>query len=316
MESARDKRTGKKVDAEELWLLDIVDTSGYVCWGCGIEMYPSAWQKGSKKRPSFNKMPGKEHINCDADAESTVVKQGQKKSVRHLLDSALGLMPAGLKLIEKRPVVDPDATGGENNSSSTYSASSTSSEGNAPTRQSRRPVSAIRQICRAFIHFPYDRGMSLNIPGIDADTYMTVFKKLKDPIQSYPDRRVFYSQLLWQKFEQDENRIIIPLSGEWAKDESGKLKPSRSYKLHVEWANWSQAKRTALRNELDAAQEEAKDAGKKKLKDRAQVFFIGEQSTDDHEIFYVTDYRLICAIIGHVSYPAIENKINELNRKS
>jgi len=299
MESARDKRTGEKVEAEDLWLLDDIDTSGYVCWGCGIEMYPSAWQKGSKKRPSFNKMPGKEHINCDADAESTVVKQGQKKSVRHLLDTAPGLMPAGLKLIEKRPVVDPDATGGENKSSSTRSASSTSGEGHAPARQSRRPVNAIRQICRAFIHFPYDRSMSLNIPGINADSYMTVFKKLKDPIQSYPDRRVFYSQLLWQKFEQDENRIIIPLSGEWTKDESGKPKPSRSYKLHVEWGNWSKAKRTMLLNELETVQEEAKEAVKKKAKERAQIFFIGEQHADNPEIFYVTDYRVICAIMGH-----------------
>ncbi len=305
MESARDKHTGEKVDAEELWLLDIVDTSGYVCWGCGIEMYPSAWKKGSKKRPSFSKMPGKEHINCDADAESTVVKQGQKKSVRHFLDSAPGLMPAGLKLIEKRPFVDPDATSGENSSSTIRSASSTSSSGNAPTRQSRRPVNAIRQICRAFIHFPYDRGMSLHIPDIDADTYMSVFKKLKDPIQSYPEQRIFYSQLLWRKFDQDENRIVIPLSGEWVKDEFGRLKPSRSYKLHVEWSGWSQSKRTALRNELEAALEEAKDAGKKKLKDRAHIFFIGEQSTEDHEVFYVADYRLICAIVGHITYPRI-----------
>ncbi|WP_446494571.1 hypothetical protein ACL60U_08175 [Escherichia coli] len=85
MESARNKYTSEIIEAEDLWLLDVVDTNGYVCWGCGIEMYPSAWQKGSKKRPSFNKMPGKEHINCDADAESTVVKQGQKKSVRNML---------------------------------------------------------------------------------------------------------------------------------------------------------------------------------------------------------------------------------------
>ncbi|AGP46865.1 hypothetical protein SOD10_39350 [Serratia plymuthica] len=303
MESARDKRTREIVEAEDLWLLDSVDTEGYVCWGCGIEMYPSAWQKGSKKRPSFNKMPGKEHINCDADAESTVVKQGQKKSVRHLLDSAPGLMPAGLKLIERRPAVDHDATGSENKPSSTRSASSTSSEGHAPVRQSRRPVNAIRQICRAFIRFPYDRGMSLNIPGIHAETYMTVFKKLKDPIQSYPERRVFYSQLLWQKFEQDESRIIIPLSGEWTKDESGKPKPSRSYKLHVEWGNWSKAKRTMLLNELDTVQEEAKEAVNKKAKERAQVFFIGEQSADNPESFYVTDYRLICAIMGHITYP-------------
>ena len=111
-------------------------------------------------------------------------------------------------MIEKRSVVDPDATGGENNSSSTRSASSTISEDHAPARQSRRPVNAILQMCRAFIRFPYDRGMSLKISEIDADTYMTVLKKLKDPIQSYPDRRVFYSQLLWQNFEQDDNRLI------------------------------------------------------------------------------------------------------------
>lgn len=300
MESARDKRTGEKVEAEDLWLLDSVDTEGYVCWGCGITMHPAAWEKDKKVRAYFKKKRHiQHHHECDADAESTVIRQGQKASVRNILDSAPGLMPSGLKLIEKRPVVESGIAGDESKSSSTHSASSTSSEGNAPARQSRRPVNAIRQICRAFIRFPYDRGMSLNIPGIDADTYMTVFKKLKDPIQSYPDRRVFYSQLLWQNFEHDDNRLIIPLSGEWAKDGFGKLKPSRSYKLHVEWANWSQAKRTALQNELEAAQEEAKDAGKKKLKDRAQVFFIGEQSADDHEIFYVTDYRLICAIMGH-----------------
>ena len=243
-----------------------------------IEMYPSAWQKGSKKRPSFNKMPGKEHINCDADAESTVVKQGQKKSVRHVLDSAPGLMPAGLKLIERRPVVDLGTTGSENNPSSTRSASQASIEGTAPLRQSRRPVNAIRQICRAFIRFPHDRGMSLNIPSIDTDTYMTVFKKLKDPVQSYPELRVFYSQLLWQKFEQDDSRIIIPLSGEWTKDKSGKPKPSRSYKLYVEWGNWSKAKRTMLLNELETVQEEAKEAVNNKAKERAQVFFIDRKS--------------------------------------
>ncbi|MNG82618.1 hypothetical protein D3C73_306120 [compost metagenome] len=304
MESARDKRTREIVEAEDLWLLDSVDTEGYVCWGCGIEMYPSAWQKGHKKRPSFNRMPGKEHKpDCDADAESTVVKQGQKKSVRHVLDSAPGLMPSGLKLIEKRPIVESGIAGGESKPSSTRSASPKSGEGNFPERQSRRSVNAIRQICRAFIRFPYDRGMSLNMPGIDANTYMTVFRKLKEPIQTYLDSRIFYSQLLWQKFEQDESRIIIPLSGEWTKDESGKPKPSRSYKLHVEWEDWSKAKRTMLLNELETVQEEAKEAANKRAKERAQVFFIGEQSADNQEIFYVTDYRLICAIMGHITYP-------------
>lgn len=304
MESACDKRTLKIVEAEELWLLDSVDTRGYVCWGCGIGVYPSAWQKGSKKRSSFNQMPNTNHIlGCDADAESTIIQQGKKKSVRHILDSAPRLMPSGLRLIEQRQVVNADIEGGENKPSSMRSASSTSSKRSKPERQSRRPVNSIRKICRAFICFPYDRGMSLNMPDINATTYMTVFKKLKDPIQFYPNRHVFYSQLLWHKFEQNDDQIIIPLSGEWTKEEFGKRKPLRSYKLHVEWGNWSKAKRTMLYNELKIVQEEAKQAAKKKDKERAYVFFIGEQHTDNPEVFYVRDYRLLCAIMGHITYP-------------
>lgn len=105
-------------------------------------MYLSAWQKGSKKRPSFNRMPGKEHnIDCDADAENTIVKQGQKKSVRNSLDSAPSLMPSGLKLIEQRPVVDPSVTGGESNSSAIIrSASLTSGESNASVMALQRKL--------------------------------------------------------------------------------------------------------------------------------------------------------------------------------
>lgn len=132
---------------------------------------------------------------------------------------------------------------------------------------------------------------------------MNVFKKRKAPIQSYPDQRIFYTELLWQDFEQDDDNLIIPLSGEWIKDEFGKSKSSRTYKLHVKWANWSQAKRTALRNDLDTAQREAKEAVNNTAKKRAQVFFIGEQSADNHENFYITDYRLICVIAEHIAYP-------------
>ncbi|WP_249534566.1 hypothetical protein, partial [Escherichia coli] len=62
-------------------------------------------------------------------------------------------------------------------------------------------------------------------------------------------------------------------------------------------------KKTMLLNELETVQEEAKEAVNKKAKERAQVFFIGEQSTENPEIFYVSDYRLICAIMGYIIYP-------------
>ncbi|EEJ7452294.1 hypothetical protein ZP84_004438, partial [Salmonella enterica subsp. enterica] len=53
----------------------------------------------------------------------------------------------------------------------------------------------------------------------------------------------------------------------------------------------------------EAARTEAIEAKGKGLKDKAWVFFIGEQSADNPEIFYVSDYRLICAIVGHITYP-------------
>ncbi|UNK27101.1 hypothetical protein MNO11_20135 [Serratia plymuthica] len=302
MESARDKRTREIVEAEDLWLLDNVDTEGYVCWGCGITMHPAAWEKDKKVRAYFKKKRHiQHHHECDADAESTVIRQGQKESVRNILDSAPGLMPSGLKLIEQRPVVEPGIAGDESKSSSTRSASSASGEGNSPERQSRRQVNAIRNICRAFIRFPYDRGMSLNVPGIKGQTYSEVFKKLQSKIQAYPEPRIFYAELLWNKFVEDDEKLIIPLSGEWAEDESGKRKPSRSYHIHIKWAGWSKTKRTVVRKELEAARTEAQEAKAKRLKDKAWVFFIGEQSADSPEIFYVSDYRLICAIVGHIT---------------
>lgn len=298
MESARDKHTGEIVEAENLWMLDDVDTDGYECWGCGITMQPAAWEKDKKVRAYFKKKRHTKHLpDCDADAENAVVRQGQKKSVRHILDSAPGLSPSGLKLIDKRPTIDLDLTGGASKPSSTRLASSSSSEGNAPTRESRRQVNSIRQICRAFIRFPHDRDMSLSVPGVAGHNYMTIFKKIKPPIQPYPDAKIFYAQLLWQRLSYDDEMLIIPLSGEW---EGGK--PSRIYQIHIEWAHWSKAKRTVLRKELEAAQAEAKEAKDKGQQDKAWVFFMGEQVVDNQEIFYVTDYRLICSIMGYITY--------------
>ena len=304
MESARDKRTHEIVEAEDLWLLDSVDTEGYVCWGCGITMHPAAWEKDKKVRAYFKKKRHiQHHPECDADAESTVIRQGQKASVRNILDSAPGLMPSGLKLVEKRPVVEPSFSGDESKSSSTRSASSQSGEGNSLERQSRRQVNAIRNICRAFIRFPHDRGMSLNVPGISGQIYMTAFKKLRNEVQPYPEPKIFYAPLLWNKFTENDENLIIPLSGEWGKDEEGKPKPTRSYQIYIEWASWSKAKRTVVRKELEAARTEAIEAKGKGLKDKAWIFFIGEQNAENPEIFYVSDYRLICAIVGHITYP-------------
>lgn len=301
MESARDKRTREIVEAEDLWLLDSVDTDGYVCWGCGVIMYPAAWEKDKKVRAYFKKKRHiQHHRECDADAESAVIRLGQKASVRKILDCAPGLMPSGLKLIEQRPVVEPGIAGDESKSSSTRSVSSASGEGNLPERQSRRAVNSIRNICRAFIRFPYDRGMSLNVPGIKGLTYSAVFKWLEKDIQLHTESQLFYAELLWNKFIENDEETIISLSGKWTEDESGKRRSSRPYQIHIKWASWSKAKRTVVRKELAAARTEAIEAKGKGRKEKAWVFFIGEQNAENPEIFNVSDYRLICTIVGHI----------------
>lgn len=51
--------------------------------------------------------------------------------------------------------------------------------------------------------------------------------------------------VLWSP-ETPESRLIISLSGELAKDEFGRFKASRPYKLYIEWGDWSQPKRTLV----------------------------------------------------------------------
>lgn len=307
MESARDKTTNEIVEAEDLWLLDKVDTGGYVCWGCGIDMYPSSWKKENKKRPSFNKKPRQEHLaGCDADAEREIVENGRKGSVQKALESAPALSPSGLKLVDARSSIGS----GEKYSSSATQTGSLVKErkgADAPDSQqkkTRRPAQTIRPICRAFIRFPHDRHMSLSIPRIDGDKYLNVFKKLSAPIQAYPFKKLFYSQLLWQLDRYNEEELVVALSGEWGKDN----RPSKSYQIHVKWKRWSKNRKTLLLNEIEVAREEAKLARKEGRRDRAWLFFLGTQRIHDNDVFYVEDGRMICALVGDIIYPKFKPK--------
>ncbi len=303
MESAREKLTGEIVEAEMLWLLDDVDKYGYVCWGCGIDMYPSSWMKNSKKRPSFNKYPGKNHgPSCDADAEQKIINKGtgMKQSVRNYLNRYPGLSPSRLVLVEyRRQVSYPVDTDTQNPSAAQHSITRACDTDNRPPGTSRGTANTIRPICHAFINFPCDRNRPLHIPAISGDNYMRVFKKLSTNIQVHTNLKIFYSSLQWKKINSNNQWLIIPLTaGLWIDN-----KPSKNYQVHVDWASWSQAKRTMLLNELEIAQIEAKEAYPADKNNKAWVFFIGEQEVSNPQIFYVRDQRLICSIIGNIIYP-------------
>lgn len=83
MESARDKYTSEIIEAEDLWLLDVVDTNGYVCWGCGIEMYPSAWQKEVRKDRRLIKCLEKSILTVMQMLKAQWLSRDRKKRPQH-----------------------------------------------------------------------------------------------------------------------------------------------------------------------------------------------------------------------------------------
>ena len=58
MDSAQDKITGEIVEAEQLWLIPVVDKDRYVCRGCGIKLTPAAYRPENVVRPYFTARDG------------------------------------------------------------------------------------------------------------------------------------------------------------------------------------------------------------------------------------------------------------------
>ncbi|MDU8459100.1 MULTISPECIES: hypothetical protein [Pseudomonas syringae group] len=289
------------VDAEDLWLLTEVDKYGYICRGCELTVYPASYLKTNLQRPHFRSPHGKKHMQgCDIEGDEKAVASGKKGSVRNKLETSSALSPARLVLRDERPIVDPIASP---LSSGATRSGGTGSSGNGEARpQGRRSAQSIRRICRAFINFPYDRDLSLEIPGVEATTYQHVFKKLRGKgIEHLPSQKIFYGELSWARAEDDEDNLLITLSaGEWGTDAKRYVQP---YKVQISWADWSNAKRTMVTNELEVVRQEGIDAKKDGSKDRPYIFFLGHQDEGDPSIFHVDDHRLICGLLATMTYP-------------
>lgn len=176
-------------------------------------------------------------------------------------------------------------------------------DGGTPATNRRRVASTIRPICRTFINFPYDRDLELEVPGIDATKYLSVFKKLKwDELAFYPDTRIIYAAIRWSRPLDTDDFLEIALdTGE--RDQEKRL--LRGHRVRVEWAEWSKAKRTYVRNEIEAARKEAIAAKDKGTKEKGYLFFVGEQGADDVTLFRITDHRLICCVVDEITYPTL-----------
>lgn len=296
MESARDRFTMEIVEAQDLKLLERVETHGYICHGheCGIQVFPRSYRLENLLRAHF--FARSSHTSsCDVVGEENLRTKGEKGSVGKELETHPWLSPSRLQLVNHRNIVNDQGTQDGTQSKSVSNAAASSVE----TRQkqtSRRPANSIRQICKAFMEFPHDRHLSLRIDGINTSTYQTVFKRLRlGGVEAFPHQRIFYAELAWKKAYESAEGLVVPLNaGDW--DE-------KRYHIIVQRTQWSQSARTRLDNEFEIARHENMAAVKAKDDRRTFAFFIGSQNPEEISQFVVSDQRLICTVQGKLVFP-------------
>lgn len=302
MDSAMDILTKATVEAEQLWMIDEVDKDGYSCRGCSVKAIPCSYQPHNKVRPYF-KVIGKHDSDCDVEGEEKLVGKGKNERLSTARGDFPIPYPSKLVLRDYRPVLDPDPAPAPailHIDGNDGSRGRSSNGKNDSTRG--REANTIRPICRSFINYPHDRDLPLSIPGIEGATYISIFKKLNwGGLQAYPGQKLLYSAIRWNKAVETDEYLEVLLDA--GVREGGKLKVG--HKIHIDWSNWSKAKRTFVKNDLETARLEAIEESEKKSKKKAYLFFIGQQDADDIAIFHVTDHRLICCIVDEITYPKL-----------
>ena len=110
MDSAQDRITGEIVEAEELWLLDVVDKNGYVCRGCGIKVTPASYDREKNLvRPYFSARDGDHEPECDVYGERIFVRRGRSERLSNSSGRFPAPYPTRLLLVDARTLVGTKA---------------------------------------------------------------------------------------------------------------------------------------------------------------------------------------------------------------
>ena len=299
VDSARDKRTGDIIDAEQLWDLEVVDKEAYECPGCGIQVFPASYRKNiNKKRPYFTPMDNKHIQPCGVDGVEKLVKKAKSEKVGTPEGFPVPF-PNRLRFDEERPVTaGGDVPGAGEGAGRTR----TRANGERGAAYHGHTVKTIRPVCRVFMDFPNDRAqLPLEIPGCPGTTYAGVFRGLGffGIEAQQPPTRLFCAALRWDSAVETDTYIEWALdAGEWPK---GEKRPTRFYKVRVMWAEWTDRQRNTLREEIEIAKDAVK--GKTGQPEKAWLFFVGTQDAEDATLFTVNRYPFICCRVGEMIWP-------------
>jgi hypothetical protein len=110
---------------------------------------------------------------------------------------------------------------------------------------------------------------------------------------------LFYAPLSWDFATTGAGYEEWTLNaGAWPK---GAKRPTVQYRVRINWSGWTDLQRATLRHELQRARKEI--VGKKGIREKAWLFFIGRQDRDDPGLFVVDQYPLISCRVGQMRWP-------------
>jgi hypothetical protein len=281
------------ISAEDLWDTEF-NESDFECHGCGVDVIPASYTPDNKKRPYFRLYPNAtHHNNCDVDGEVERIKRAKTSKIS-TVDGFPVPYPNRLILKDIREASDSsqedlDLRVKKQNKPNNEGASGVSN------RKHNRTVTTIRLIAKHFSNYPFDRHLSLKIPGLSGQTYKDIFQKITPSIDRATLRnKILYGSLHFKPTEIFEDYCDVTLSqGIW---ENNALK--NPFKVRIHNKMWSTKMKKAIKNEISVAREEAKlnrNQGNKTVK--AWLFFIGLEEQTEEFIIHVRDKRMICCII-------------------
>ncbi|AXE91057.1 hypothetical protein [Paraburkholderia terricola] len=301
MHSALDTSTRKIVEAEDLWEIELtggVDKDRYACIGCEAKLWPMSYKPENIPRPYFQmRDPTTHKADCDVEKQVEWIRRGKTKRLTNQETGFPARYPSRLVLRTPRLTGAPDidATDITPAPTATSGGQTRPPADNRTERQTE--ANTIRPICRSFINFPYDRDRVLEIPGVEAKTYLTAFRKLKwDTLAQLGEPKLFYAELAWSAPIRTDDHLEVTLSaGEWGDSKA----PQWPFRVRVDWRNWSKTRRTVVAKEIDATRKE----GPRDSKEKGYLFFIGAQDRDDLTLIHVNDHRLVCSLAADIQYP-------------
>lgn len=270
----------------------------FQCAGCLTPVIP--WNMDSSRRsPTFSIGPkgGPHSHGCDPDAP-TDGTHGSHARTTSLTGRSVGV-PHRLVLIDRSVrVEDPDHVDAESDVDAERRRRSRATDDSvvaAPGGRSRN-AHALGHIVDTWLDLStatIRRAEPLDVPGVDTDTYLTVFKRISAFSQEIPTYapRIFYSALRFTRDRvQDGSILTLTLQPE---QHATRRQFPILCTLAVDRTGWPVGRSNALDRELDWAYAHARASWRTDKTSAMHVFALAQQHPDDPTVFQVDDPRLI-----------------------